>query len=109
YRHVFAHSLFVVTDFDIHCQDGQAPLVLNAAIQVDAVIVVGQHLAKGHHTDGPWTRFCQTIFQAGANAQLSDVAIPARATGITLVTKTTQVITLVITDIAEAWNVETSG
>src|SRR5690606_38187436 len=98
---------FVLTDFHIHRQYRQTPFVFGIAVEINTVVVVRQHFAKGGHTDSPWTWLSQGIFQIRAYTHFGYIAAPILAAGGTLVTKTAQVVALLIAQVAEAWNIET--
>jgi len=69
--------------------------------------VTGQHLSECGSADAPPTGLRHLVLEVAADAELSDGALPARATGAALVAEAAQVFTIVAEQVAVARDVKT--
>src|SRR4051794_3087948 len=65
--------------------------------------MVRQCLTKASNTHGPYPWLTKRIFVLTANLQLWYFAAPSLAAGAALITKSTQVISLISKQVAELW------
>src|ERR1700676_5781243 len=66
FLHVLGHAVFVVAEFVMETQRGDAPLVLDYGIEVDIIFVAREDFAKGTHADESALILANFFFEGGA-------------------------------------------
>src|SRR5467141_91902 len=109
FLHVFGHAVFVVAEFVMETQRGDAPLVFHDGIEVDIVFVARQDFAERTHADEGALVLADFFFEGSAEAVGVRAAREHRAAAAALESVSADEFGILLGEIAEASQIEAAG